>query len=371
MKIPQTPLLLDRYLTGLYFKNLALVSGSLLAIYLLIDFFERADNFVQSGLGVDAALGYLLLKTPLIFEQIMPASLLLSGVISLGLLNRHHELMALRSAGLSIRRITAPLLLAALATTLLGLASSQWLVPPTLSEINRIWYQEVKKEKPRGVERGGRIYYRGTDGIYSFADPGEHQPGNPAPALRDFTFLAWGPHFQPRLILTAAAAVWGGNGWTMHNLYQRAAQEGEEELKTTFFPTKEIQLEADPQQFFLPPYALAQRSLSTLWHQAYREENAPRRRQAGVELHKKISYSFLGLPLLLLGLPLLLAMHHGRSRDLALSIPAASILAFTLWGLWSIAQALAAADYLPPATASWAVHFPFALLGWYLLSKND
>jgi len=40
--------LLDRYLMAQFAKNLALVICSLIAIYLLVDFFERMDNFLEA-----------------------------------------------------------------------------------------------------------------------------------------------------------------------------------------------------------------------------------------------------------------------------------------------------------------------------------
>jgi lipopolysaccharide export system permease protein len=357
--------LLDRYIMGQFFRNLGLVLGSLLAIYLLIDFFERVDNFLGAELGMGTAVHYLLLKIPLIFEQVMPAGLLLAGIITLGLLNRNQEMMALQAAGLSIRRIVRPLLLAAAGFTLLTLASSQWLLPPTFAETNRIWHEQVRQETPQGIERSGRVYYRGSEGIYSFARPTGDQT-----RLEEFSYAVWDRDFHLVRLLTAAVAVWDGRGWTLHEGQDKIAAPTRDQFNSEIFSEQEIVLPERPADFFIPPYALAERSLSALWRQARAAEDSPRRLTARLELHKKTSYIFLGLPLLLIGIPLLLALHRGRGRDLALAIPATAIMAFIAWGLWSIGQALAGAAYLPPAMAAWLIHLPTAGLGWYFIQRE-
>lgn len=358
--------LVDRYLIACFCKNLALVLGALLAIYLLIDFFERVDNFLAAELGPGLAVKYLLLKVPLIFEQLLPVGLLLAGIITLGMLNRHHELMALQAAGLNLRRIVRPLLLAAAAFILLGLAASQWLLPPTMAEGNRIWYEQVRQEGAKGIERHGRFYYRGRDGIYSFLPT----PGD-GDRLRDFSYLTRDDQYRLKELLSAAEAVWDGRSWTLHQGQRQRVVGGEEELTVEPFSRLAVELPETPADFFLPPYALSERSLSKLYRQATVEAATPRRDEARLELHRKLSYSMLGLPLLLTGIPILLAMHRGRGRDLALAIPAAAFLAFITWGLWSIGQALAAAAYLPPALAAWLIHFGAGFAGWYFIIRNE
>ncbi|MDF1613540.1 LptF/LptG family permease [Desulfurivibrio dismutans] len=358
-------LLLDRYLFWQFTRNLGLVLGGLMAIYLLIDFFERVDSFLDAGLGIGTAVAYLLLKTPLIFEQLIPVCLLLAGVITLGVLNRHNELMALKSGGLSVRRIVRPLLLAAMFFSSLALAAGQWLLPPTLSETNRIWYEEVRQQTPEGIERSGRIYYRGARGIYSFA-----QPDDPSAGLPDFSFTSWSEDYQLARLLTATSAHWEAGRWTLREGQQKT-RTTDGHYQTDLFTEMTIELPENPDDFFLPPYALTERPLSELLAQARAPEESPRRHEARLELHQKISYIFLGLPLLLVGIPLLLAMHRGRSRDLALAIPASCIMAFTAWGLWSISQALAGAGHLSPGLAAWLVHLLTGGLGFYFILRQD
>lgn len=358
-------MLLDRYLIRQFSRNLALVLGSLLAIYLLVDFFERVDNFLSAGLGMGAAIKYLLLKIPFMFEQLIPVCLLLAGIITLGLLNQHYEFMALKASGLNLKRIIRPLLVAAAFFTLLALAFSQWLLPPTMAETNRIWHEEVNQLKARGIERQGRIYYRGAEGIYSFARPQEGSE-----TLHDFSYAVWNEAFRLQKLLTAERAEWGGDrAWTLFNGQSKEADD--QGYRLTLFKELPLELPETPADLFLPPYAYTEKSLDSLLAESLDRADTPLRHTARLELHKKLSYLGLGVPLLLLGIPLLLLMHRGRGRDLALAIPASCILAFVAWGGWSVSQSLAAAAYLPPSVASWLIHFLVGALGWYGLKQQD
>ncbi|HEX9715643.1 MAG TPA: LptF/LptG family permease, partial [Desulfurivibrionaceae bacterium] len=142
--------LLDRYLMAQFAKNLALVLCSLVAIYLLVDFFERMDNFLEAKKTIGLAIKYLLLKLPFMYVQLIPVCILLAGVITLGILNQHFEFMALMASGIGVLRIIRPLLVAAAFFTLLTVVIGQWVLPPTIAATNRIWYEEVNKQIPKG-----------------------------------------------------------------------------------------------------------------------------------------------------------------------------------------------------------------------------
>ena len=90
-----------------------------------------------------------------------------------------------------------------------------------------------------------------------------------------------------------------------------------------------------------------------------------------VEFHRRFSYAFLGLPLLLMGLPVLLAVHKNRGRDLALAIPVSCALAFAAWGGWSATQSLAKTATLPPGIASWSIHLLTIGIGCFLLKRQN
>lgn len=354
--------LLDRYLMAQFAKNLLLVLCSLLAIYLLVDFFERVDNFMEAKKSIGLAVKYLMLKTPFIYEQMIPVCILLAGVITLGVLNHHFEFMALMAGGISVTRIIRPLLVSAIFFTLLTVLIGEFVLPATMTQTNQIWYQEVNRQIPKGIIRDGRTYYRGEEGIFSFIRP---QAGKNE--FVNFSFTALDEEYRIKVLLTAQKARWENGSWHFENgQIKRRNQKGgyDVELFTVFSQT----FKEKPEEFFMPAYKVQELSYTALL-QAARASSVGQ--GAWLEFHRRFSYIFLGIPLLLMGIPVMLSVHKTRGRDLALAIPMSCGMAFAAWGGWSFSQSLAKAAYLPPAAASWAIHVLASLLGLYLIRRHN
>lgn len=355
--------LLDRYLMAQFARNLLLVLGALMAIYLLVDFFERVDNFLEAGKGIGLAVQYLLLRLPSICEQLLPVCILLAGVITLGVLNIHFEFMALMAGGISVFRIIRPLLIAASGFTLLIVAAGQWLLPPTVTKANRIWYEEVNRETPKGTIREGRTYFRGSDGIFSFVRP------DPAKSeFVGFSFAAFDAQHGLTTLLTARTATWRDGTWhfTDGQLKERQA-DGTDAIQV--FSSYSRSFQEKPEEFFMPPYKIRELSYSQLLREAAsRQQSDDSARQ---EFHRRLSNVFLGMPLLLLGLPVLLSVHRSRGRDLALAIPLSCGLAFTVWGGWSAGQSLVQAGAISTVLASWLMHLLAGGTGLLLIHRHN
>ncbi|MFQ6758617.1 MAG: YjgP/YjgQ family permease [Deltaproteobacteria bacterium] len=355
--------LLDRYLMAQFAKNLALVICSLIAIYLLVDFFERMDNFLEAKKTIGLAIKYLLLKLPFMYVQLIPVCILLAGVITLGILNQHFEFMALMASGISVIRIIRPLLVAAALFTLLTLAIGQWVLPATTAATNRIWYEEVNKQIPKGIIRDGRTYFRGAKGIFSFVRP---NPGKNE--FLNFSFAAYDGERGLTTLLTAESATWADGAWQLTNGQQKTRTDNGA-FSVTLFQTLTPAFAEAPEEFFVPPYKIEEISYSKLLRQAM--DSKASHQESLVEFHRRLSYAFLGIPLLLLGIPVLLAVHKTKGRDLALAIPVSCGLAFAAWGGWSATQSLAKTATLPPGIASWSIHVLTIGIGCFLLKKYN
>lgn len=357
-------MILDRYLLTQYAKHLILVLASLVAIYLLVNFFERIDNFLEAGKSAGLLTRFLLLKIPLMCEQLLPVGLLLAGIITLGLLNHNHELLALKAAGIPITRVVRPLIGGAVLITLLFLASSQWLLPPTAAATNRIWFEEVKQEIPRGIERNGKTFFRGEGGIYAFSMPDPHQN-----SFRAFSYTAWDENFVAVLVLFAQQADFGVDGWSFTDgQIKRRNPTGDYEIEN--FDHLTMPLPEEPATFFRPEYREGELSIAQLYQNAMARQGRVGR-EAWLTFHQRLSYLFLGIPLLILGLPVLLLAHQKLGHDLTLAIPISSGLAFAAWGWWSASQAMAAGSQASPALIAWSMHILAIVLGSFLIRQQN
>ena len=297
------------------------------------------------------------------YVQLIPVCLLLAGVITLGVLNLHFEYMALMAGGISVIRIILPLLVAAAFFTLLSVAIGQWVLPVTTAATNRIWYEEVNRKIPQGILRDGRTYFRGREGIFSFVRPNPQKN-----EFRNFSFAAFDAEQGLTTLLTAESATWEGGAWLLRN-GQRKERAADGSFSVKIFKTLSKAFAQQPEEFFVPPYKIEELSYSKLLRQAM-DSMAPSH-ESLLEFHRRFSYVFLGIPLLLLGIPVLLSVHRTRSRDLAYAIPASCGIAFAAWGAWSATQALARTAVLPPGLVSWSIHVLAIALGCFLLKRHN
>jgi lipopolysaccharide export system permease protein len=357
-------ILLDRYLAKQFVKNLLLVLAALLTIYLLIDFFERIDDFVERGKSLGLAAKYFVLKIPLIIEQLTPIIILLGGIIVLGLLNHHGEILALKAVGIHTFRITFPITATAVVFTLMTLAFAEWIVPATTANTNAIFYEEVRQEKPKGILRSNRFYYKNELGFYSFE---KHD-------LNDnrfdfFIFTSWDENYNQDILLTADSAIWEKGSWTFTNASIKQKNDAGTYQVSNYAETG-FPLGVEPGDFFIPEYKINELSFSELLALS-RTNKGARGTEAWLKLLERLSFIFLGIPLLMLGLPLLLIAHQKWGRDLSLAIPLSCGLAFGAWGGWSVLQSLAKAGVINPFFAAWSIHLLVAAIGTFLILQED
>lgn len=341
-----------------------LVLGSLVAVYLLVDFFERIDDFIEAEKSIGLAALYFLLKIPFILDQLLPVCILLAGIITIGLLYRSRELMSLHAGGINIFRVSFPIFFISGCITLAALANAQWISPKTVTASEKIWQEKIKKKVAKGIVRHGRIFYKGNEGIYSFS-----RQGSTRRQFQDFKYTVLNENNRLILFLTAENATWSKEGWEFTNGQQKTLV-ANGSYAIDVFSDKKIQLSDNPKDFFMPPYQGKQTSISKLLRQWFTGDTIEAHR-AMIEVNKRLSFIFLGIPLLILAIPLMLFMHSRLKGDLAMTIPFSCGLAFGAWALWNGGQALSHAGQINPIPASWSIHIILTASGFFLLWRQN
>ncbi|PYM11223.1 MAG: hypothetical protein DME18_14555, partial [Verrucomicrobia bacterium] len=101
--------LLDRYLLRELLIPLGYCLSGFLIFWISFDLFNKLDDFHQDNLDAFEIARYYLLQIPgMLGEIVMPVSLLLALLYTLTNHARHHELIAIRAAGVSLWRICTP-----------------------------------------------------------------------------------------------------------------------------------------------------------------------------------------------------------------------------------------------------------------------
>ncbi|MDD2464394.1 MAG: LptF/LptG family permease [Desulfobulbus sp.] len=358
-------ILLYRYILANFIRNLGMIMAGFISLYILIDFFEKIDNFMEKGKSLSLVAHFFAANIPFIIDLMSPVCILLSGVVTLGVLNHSNELIALKACGIPLKKITRPIIGAAMACILIFLAMAQVVLPKTVSLTNEIWNKEVRGKVPLGIYRNGRYYYRGLKGFYSFA-----RLDAQVNLFNNFSYTIWNGKYGAETLISAESASWDTNGWTLENgQVQRAA--GTQRMTTEVFSKRHFDFPETPSDFFVPAYRTMELSLVQLYRETRNSHSPEEHNKALTNFYGRVSYTLLGLPLLLLGLPLLLMVYRRWGRDLSLAIPVSCGMAFVCWGVYNTLQSMAAAGYMSPLLAAISVHLVVGSLGLYLLIRED
>lgn len=360
-------MLLNTYLLVQFIKHFLTINTAFAAIYLLVDFIEKFDNFSQADKSFWLAMKFFLLNIPFIIDQLGPILILLSGVITLGILNHTNELNALKAGGIPLRKIVRPLFIGGLLLTGLFIGAAQWLLPYTIPTAGAIWDEEVNGKLPLGIYRNGRYYYKGVEGFYSFERPELKEF-----VFENFSYSQWDADYNTKSLLTARKAKWDEEAkeWIFDNVQTQQMQADGSYLIENISHVK-IQLPEKPIDFVVPRKDSAEQSLTGLYKAIGKSESDWQVNKAWTDFLSRLSYLFFGLPLLVLGLPVLLYCYQKWGRDLYIAIPASCGLAFLAWGIWGALQSLAGAGYLPPLLAATTIHLVFGVTGIMLLRNED
>lgn len=125
----------------------------LVGVFTIADFVEKIDNFVDAGAGTNLVLVYYGFSLPYFIDMALPMSMLLATVFSLGTLNKHYEIAAMRASGISMFRIARPLLILGILFTVFQFVFQNLVVMPFNHQQKEITRNVLKpKRSPKRLK---------------------------------------------------------------------------------------------------------------------------------------------------------------------------------------------------------------------------
>lgn len=105
---------MDKYILALFCSKAIMTLLGFIIIFLLVDIVDHLDHIMDSEMPSLAILRYYYHSIPWYTSIGLPMSLLLATVFTMGILQKNHELSALKASGISIKRLSVPLLIVGL-----------------------------------------------------------------------------------------------------------------------------------------------------------------------------------------------------------------------------------------------------------------
>ncbi len=352
---------LHRYVIREYLKVFSLSLTSLLLIYVIVLFFQKIDLLIKHQAPFYLIFLYLLYKIPeVIFQWTLPYGVLLATLLTLGTFSRHSEITAMKSGGVSLYRITFPLFFIVLFISLFAFLGNEYLVPLTNQKTRYLLSVQVRKEAPASFFKNYKIWYRSDHHIFNIQllDPKKK-------ALKGFTLYEFDDKFRCTQRIEASEVTWVNGKWKFYNGSVRDFDEGGS-IQTTPFTELELSLPDRWESFQSIERQSREMSYTELRTYIQRIQSAGYdSTRYLVDLYAKLSYPFLNLIMILIGIPF--ALKTGRSGGVALSIGVSVMIGFAYGVTFYIFLSFGKSGVLSPFLSAWIPTILFALAGIFTL----
>ncbi len=347
--------LLDRYVSGRFLRVFALVVASFVAIYVLIDYLEFADDLAKVKPPARLLLAYYEALLPPIFVDILPFAFLVAALITVAALVRSSEATAVLAGGISLFRLAAPILLLAAGTGVVLFFLAERVVPVASAESETLKARLKGASPPPQTLPSGWV--RGQGGRFFSVDAFDPKTRGVA----GLQMVEVDPAtFRIRLRAAAARAqVLPGQGLLAENGWIRNFIGGADSL----FMAREGQFLLEAPEAF-ESISSVQANPRQMTASQLARFIAARRRAGGnvarlaTSLHQKPAVALSALILTLVGLPF--AFRFGK-RGAVAGVGVAILLGLSYFFASGLFLKLGETGALPPAAAAWSADLLFGL----------
>ncbi len=144
--------LLDRYVLRNFLEPFLLCFFGFIAIWLLLDLYNNSSDFIQYHTPMKMIARYYLSQLPAVVLLSIPIGLLLAILFSLSKMSRHNEIISMITAGCSVVRVLAPLIVVgALASVVSYFLNREW--APHAEGVKKIMLEAITRGEQRAEGR--------------------------------------------------------------------------------------------------------------------------------------------------------------------------------------------------------------------------
>lgn len=336
----------------------------ILVLFIFIDYLSRMDKFLEFQIGLDRGLWYVLLKTPFMFMQLTPASLLLAVIVSFGIMNRHMELTALKSSGISVYFLVKPALTVGGILAILMLFLGETIVPITMAKANYIRYQELSGKAKLSKGRKDIWIKSGPTLVHiNFFDPVNQ-------TVEGISCTTMGDQFKIESRIDARKGYYEKGEWVFEGVTRQIYDADKKEYLVAALPEVRLSLDIQPEDLGQVSRKTNEMSFSEL--RSYVKKVANEGYDATtykVDMNGKLAFPFICIIMALTGAA------TGMRAFVRTSLPAAVALGLVIclfyWFVFGFCMSLGYAKILPPLVAAWTSNAIFLCLGGIYLINTE
>lgn len=354
---------IDRYTSGLFWGFFAAGLLVFATVFIAVDAMSNLMAYPDTASQVWLQYyGYVL---PDIVYKMIPVAGLLATVFTLASLQRANELVALFSLGMSLLRVTLPILFWVLCLSGVSLLLSDRVLPGVAKMKNYVYYHDiVKKPSLYSMVKTNRIWYRSKDTIFNIKTLNEQNHVAQGLTLYDFN-ESW----ELIQMITAQEVELLGSNWKLKKGSVTIFTEDSSFPLTSDFKEKTIVMGEDAKDLGSTANTSDVLSLNELG------QFIRKNKEAGldtiryeVDYQSKYGFALAGLVMVILGIPF--SVGRARSGGLMANLGICLGLIFVYWIFYSSALTLGYHGDIPPILAAWGPNLIMGTLGLFFIVRS-
>lgn len=356
---PFFPNILDRYIFKKYAFIATLAILSLVAISVIVTFFDKIGTFNEHGKPFAWLLLYIAYRVPEFVHYGLPVTALMAALLTIGLLTKTNEITAMKACGISVYRAVLPVAAAAVLIGGLALINQEKIFPRANMLAEETWNRIVDlSSRSYSFENRRWVANKAADRIYHYSYYDSRTSRFNMLAIYDLDLASWSivrRGYAERASLDAAGLHFE-DGWIRDlrpggtYLYRKTLDVPLAEEKSLFL--REFKA---PDQMDAAELRRYIADVKALGYETRRDR---------VSLAAKASFPFTALIMTLLGLPFAFSM---GKRGTLVGIGVGLAIAMVYWVSIGVFKSLGNVGFLSVFLAAWGPNLLFGLGGAYLL----
>jgi lipopolysaccharide export system permease protein len=354
--------LLDRYVVRNFLQVYFYCIAGFISIWLIFDISDNISSFIEEHIGLGLVAQYYATQVPQIFIILLPVSLLLALLFTLGRMSRANEIVSMLTAGVSLPRVLFPLIAIGLLTVGASMALNYSLAPH--AELARKEFFSQARGRPEASIEG-QIFRNRTDArtwfIQSFRQGG-NAFNNVQVLQQDANDNIVTSYVATRAFYRPETKIWDlQNAKVVH--YDHAGNIIDEEI----YPSLKVEHWSET------PFRLGSAnvraeflSLPELREYLHFNSDFPATLLAPFRTHFQYRLALPWTCLVVVCIAAPLGIGYSR-RGVLSSVAAAVVLVFSMNFLVQLFLALGEGDRVSPWIAAWTPNLLFSAIGLYLL----
>ena len=356
---------IDLYILREFLTTFIIVSIFFTLISLIVDVFENLNRFIDNEVSANILFDYYKASLPSMVSVTIPVSCLVSSVFTYGMMIQRKEWLVFKSSGLSLYRLSTPVLLLGLLLSIGSFYFDNSIVIDNNKTKNEIKSTYMSKNKSRAKNKSvfENVYFQKNQKDLIAL---ERFNSNNNVAL-NLNFL----EVEDGMLLKridSKKAIWNTelNQWNLKDFSIRDFdRDGLEKNVIISKNDSLITLNFSPSDIINTASSSEEVSYSELKNQIQSlKNNGVNTLKWEVDLNYKIAYSFISIIVIFCGIPLSV---YRSNTTLAFGggLSLATIFSYVI--LLKFGQSLAYGGVLSPFFGAWMSNFVFISIGIYLM----